>query len=188
MAASLDSGTLVIQGNDLSSYVQVDQFQSGGEQYVQVWETNYYSYGPVTQVYTFRAADITAGQVRYFGDGGDDTFTNNTTMPTYAEGGDGNDVLTGGFSNDTLIGDDPSGMDVGNDALYGRTGFDDLYGGPGHDALNGGRDGINDRVEGGAGYDTFYAEYVPIGGWWGIYFDQPQVDFDPRYDQIVYHY
>jgi hypothetical protein len=66
--------------------------------------------------------------------GGDaiDMFENLTDVPSYANGGDGNDRLTGGDSTDELIGGD------GNDVLSGEGGNDILLGGFGSDALFGG--------------------------------------------------
>ena len=63
----------------------------------------------------------------YFSGGvGNDSFLNNTSLPSLADGGEGTDVLTGG---------------TGKDKFFGGAGFDWLEGRGGDDALSGGADG-----------------------------------------------
>jgi Ca2+-binding RTX toxin-like protein len=62
-------------------------------------------------------------KVEFFGNGGGDRFTNNTSVKSYASGGDGADVLVGGYGDDTTSGG------AGADQLEGRGGNDNLNGG-----------------------------------------------------------
>ena len=104
------------------------------------------------------------GTIVFRGNGGNDTFINNTYNPTagysraataygdagtdWLQGNDRNDVLVGGTGNDTLTGG------AGNDTLSGEAGDDHLYGDEGHDFLVGGGD--NDTLYGHAGNDLLY--------------------------------
>jgi hypothetical protein len=96
-------------------------------------------------------------EIVFYGLDGNDTFTNNTSIKSYADGGYGDDVLNGGSGDDFLIGnygnDTLYGND-GNDTLWGSGGNDKLYGGNGCDVLEG--HGGNDVLYGGAGNDTLY--------------------------------
>jgi Ca2+-binding RTX toxin-like protein len=69
---------------------------------------------------------------------GDDTLTNETSLPLTAWGGPDNDKLTGGS---------------GDDVLFGEEGGDQLQGGNGQDTLWGGGQN-SDTLDGGAGLDT----------------------------------
>jgi Ca2+-binding RTX toxin-like protein len=101
-------------------------------------------------------------------------------IPSYIDGGKGNDGLTGGEGNDTVLGgagddnltagkgndlvdggdgNDGVAGDVGNDSLYGGAGVDLLVGGVGNDLMDGGLGA--DRFRGGGGVDTVtYASRV----------------------------
>lgn len=124
---------------------------------------------------TFKASSVKL--VDFKGLGGDDSFTNNTSLRSRVDGGSGRDTLRGGSGVDDLRGgnDDDrlfgnlgndvlyggSGSDTidggaGNDREYGEAGDDDLYGGVGDDSLYGGND--NDDVYGDAGNDSLYGE------------------------------
>jgi Ca2+-binding RTX toxin-like protein len=97
--------------------------------------------------------------ISFNGGDGNDVFVNQTDVPSYATGGNGDDALTGGSGNDTLDGG------AGNDYLNGGAGDDTLYGGAGDDTLHGG-DG-NDLLDGGDGNDQLYGEGgndVLVGG------------------------
>jgi hypothetical protein len=74
------------------------------------------------------------------GDGGSDLL-----VPTFIDGGAGDDHLTGGGGRDTIFGQ------LGKDKLNGRAGDDLLLGGEDQDYLNG--DGGNDVLVGGDGDD-----------------------------------
>lgn len=92
---------------------------------------------------------VPASGVRYLafsGLAGNDSFTNNTGVPSKAEGGAGNDTLRGGSANDLFVGGD------GRDTLLGNGGDDALSGGGGDDSLDGG-DG-NDSIDGSLGNDV----------------------------------
>jgi hypothetical protein len=124
---------------------------------------------------TFKASSVKL--VDFKGLGGDDSFTNNTSIRSRADGGSGRDTLRGGSGIDDLRGsgdDDRLFGNLGNDVLYGgsgsdtldggagndrehgKAGDDDLYGGAGDDSLYGGND--NDDVYGDAGNDSLYGE------------------------------
>ena len=94
---------------------------------------------------TFPVADVTA--IRFVGLGGDDFFTNETSLPSFAFGHAGNDTLIGGSGNDRFIGG------TGNDTLTGNAGDDELRGGAdGTKVIDGGAG--NDRLFGGTGLNT----------------------------------
>lgn len=128
-------------------------------------------------VVTYARSAVT--KIVFSGDDGDDSFTNSTSIPCTANGGDGNDILrggsgddflVGGYGQDTLYGNDgddilwgSGGSDVlygrdGNDVLYGHGGSDELHGGAGRDTLNGGSG--NDQLFGDDGQDLL----VAVGG------------------------
>lgn len=92
---------------------------------------------------------VAASTVRglaFSGLAGNDIFTNNTGLPSVADGGQGNDTLRGGSAIDQFSGGD------GNDTLLGNGGNDTLIGGGGDDSLDGGEG--NDTTDGGVGNDT----------------------------------
>lgn len=111
------------------------------------------------------AGDLTASfqsfeveTIRFVGLGGNDQFTNRTSLPSFAFGQAGDDILIGGSGNDRLVGG------TGTDTLTGNEGDDELRGGadgtkeidggPGNDRLFGGT-GIN-TIRGGSGNDVIY--------------------------------
>lgn len=92
--------------------------------------------------------------IKIYAFGGGDTITNDTSMPMFADGGLGNDVLLGGSGPDTLLGG------LGSDGLDGGAGDDDLIGGTYHSWL--GKyypDFQIDYLTGGPGSDDFYHSY-----------------------------
>lgn len=126
---------------------------------------------------TFNASDVT--KIKFYGNDGDDSFTNTTSIPCEAYGHDGNDVLNGGGGDDFLVGG--YGQDTirgyaGDDTIWGSGGSDWLYGGEGNDLVkgHGGNDLIygdngDDRLYGGSGDDHLYGglmqdTLVSIGG------------------------
>lgn len=111
--------------------------------------------------------------IQFNGGSGNDLFNNLTSIPTWAlgnggddvliggqgadllHGGIGNDILQGGGGNDSIHGNEGNDElfgSEGNDLLFGDTGNDKLDGGLGADVIDGGRD--NDFLEGGLGNDT----------------------------------
>ena len=90
---------------------------------------------------TFQAQGVNS--IIFVGTAGDDFFTNNSNIFSFAFGGLGNDTLVGGFGGDRLFGQQ------GNDVVNGRAGDDFISGNFG-----------NDRVIGGFGNDTL----LGIGG------------------------
>ena len=71
-------------------------------------------------------------EIFYLGGDHEDLFDNQTDIPSYANGDDGNDVLLGGSSTDWLRGDD------GDDEIRGRAGDDRLDARYGNNRLIGG--------------------------------------------------
>ena len=128
------------------------------------------------QTQTFAASSVQ--EIVFVGLGGNDVFTNNTSIPASAFGNDGNDRLNGGSGADFLgggAGDDDLRGNGGNDILYagndinssdqlhGGDGDDSVLGGPGISRLfgNGGNDLLiggdkDDFASGGEGDDTIY--------------------------------
>ena len=101
------------------------------------------------------AAAIT--RIVFHGGDGDDGFSNATSIPCTAYGGDGDDNLSGGGGDDFLVGgfgNDTLAGNGGNDELWGSGGTDKLFGGAGADTLRG--HGGNDELHGGPGRDALY--------------------------------
>jgi Ca2+-binding RTX toxin-like protein len=108
------------------------------------------------QLSAFAKPLITQG-VKFWGFGGNDSFTTNLARPVRAYGGDGNDTLNGGPANDQLYGqngEDELNGNVGNDSMWGGLNDDTLTGGSGNDLVYG--DQGNDYSEPGDGNDKFY--------------------------------
>ena len=94
---------------------------------------------------SFPIADVES--IRFVGLGGDDRFTNGTSLPSFAFGQAGNDTLIGGSGNDRLIGG------TGTDVLTGNAGDDEIRGGAdGEKTIDGGAG--DDRLFGGTGINT----------------------------------
>ncbi|MFN9367958.1 MAG: calcium-binding protein [Planctomycetia bacterium] len=98
-------------------------------------------------------------QVVFKGLAGNDTFTNQTAIPSWGNGGAGADILRGGLGADVLLGGG------GNDQLAGDAGSDVINGGAGEDAVWGGLG--NDRLMGGVGRDQLYGEDGDDDMWGG---------------------
>jgi Ca2+-binding RTX toxin-like protein len=97
-----------------------------------------------------------AGNDTIFGGSGNDTLTGGAGR-NILHGGFGDDRLNGSSSSDWLFGDD--GADrlygfAGDDSVDGGTGVDNIYGGDGNDTLNGGNQ--NDHIFGENGNDWLY--------------------------------
>jgi Ca2+-binding RTX toxin-like protein len=108
--------------------------------------------GPAPLYYVNQTKDFDPASVlsiSFWGVGGHDAFTNNTSLPSWGSGGEGNDVLIGGSGDDVLRGAN------GDDRLEGRGGQDSLYGDAGGDTL-----------VGGAGSDYLYAKDGMVGNDW----------------------
>lgn len=115
-----------------------------------------------TTTRSYASSDVKS--IAFSGLAGDDSFTNNTAIPSTALGGAGNDTLRGGSGNDKLMGGDGNdklqgnkGDDIlqgaaGNDTEIGGAGVDTLFGGIGDDSLDGGIG--DDVVNGGDGADS----------------------------------
>lgn len=161
------SGSLGGQGSMNQEYTHVS-IPAGGK-YLQVETLDGYDW------LTFSKAEVpTVGKalsvksISFDCLGGNDSFTNDTSIPSTVYGGAGNDVLIGGFGNDHLYADGEDGnayLDFGvtNNTLNGRDGDDFLQGAAGNDNLLGGigddtiyGDTGNDSVMAGAGDDAVY--------------------------------
>lgn len=141
------SGVVTITGSEVHDFAFVNQLSA-----VEI-EVRLAGF-PVHQ---FQVSQV--NEIYFHGLDGDDYFINNTAIPSWAWGGNGNDMLIGGSGNDTLYGDD------GDDRLDGRDGDDVLFGGSGNDTLRGGNgddsifgDDGDDRILGGEGNDTLYGQ------------------------------
>ncbi|QDV26829.1 G8 domain-containing protein [Aureliella helgolandensis] len=147
--------------------VKVDRRESGelrltsgdtGDTIKVVQTAEFYEVSINGLVVLFRVQDLS--RILFWGNGGDDTFVNETHLPLLAFGGSGNDRLVGGTSADTLIGED------GDDTLLGMAGDDLLYGGIGNDLLEGGVG--RDKLQGEEGLDRLFGglgdDWVLDGG------------------------
>lgn len=87
--------------------------------------------GAQIKAYTFPFADVQSLDIR--GGAGNDTIfvSKNVPLPTYIEGGDGNDFIRGSDQSNMIDGG------AGNDYIYGGEGRDVLIGGAGSDILYG---------------------------------------------------
>jgi Ca2+-binding RTX toxin-like protein len=78
-------------------------------------------------------------EVRVWGRGGNDTIDLSAlSIPTFVDGGSGNDLLTGGGADDVIfggLGDDQITGGAGNDLLLGGDGKDRIVGAAGDDIL-----------------------------------------------------
>ncbi len=140
-------GVVQIFGTDDVDWGSIDYYLGGTPKYgYRVILSN--PKGAQLKVFT----EVTA--VEFYGYAGADRFINNTAVPSYAEGGHGEDTLSGGSGPDELRGGES------NDTLMGWGGEDIIYGGSGSDTIEGGQnkdtlagnDG-NDTIGGGSGND-----------------------------------
>jgi Ca2+-binding RTX toxin-like protein len=136
---TLEGSTLVISGGAEADMVTVAEAPLG---------LIVVSHVELGRVYTATFQKSSVSLIEFSGQGGDDRFTNLTSISAYADGGVGHDSLIGGVGADTLIGG------VGDDRLEGGGGEDSLLGGDGVDELFG--QGGEDYLDGGAHNDTIY--------------------------------
>ncbi len=142
-SVELDGGTLRIEGTSANDTVQVQYYQNDSN-YILVMRTH----SGHTHTRYFRTSDVDL--VQFSGKDGNDYFRNDTSIRSYANGGNGNDTLIGGSNRDMLAGD------AGNDQLWARGGNDSVYGASGNDYMRGGSG--NDLMFGASGNDTVYGE------------------------------
>jgi hypothetical protein len=153
-ASTLVNGVLTATGGDMADNIAINPVSLNGMSFVRVNENG---------VETDYPADAVR-RVRVFGNGGDDTLSNNVAgLNAALSGGDGRDLiygdngrdyLDGGAGRDTLHGWGGSDTLVGGqgaDNLYGEDGYDRLYGGIGSDWLNAGS--RTEPAVGGPGWD-----------------------------------
>lgn len=188
-SAAIKNGVLTVKGTNAAESIVV---QGNPKLAVQVAILNNDTHSPILSK-LFRTPNVT--KLIVYGNGGNDVIVNSmatltssntaklANIPTYADGGAGNDEITsasgndtllGGAGNDTLdagIGNDKLQGDAGDDSLEGKDGNDTLTGGLGADRLDGGKgndllnakDGILDNLYGGAGTDkAVYDHTNPI--------------------------
>ena len=149
-------GTLTISGTDANDLVTVFVNNRGTASTADdllIAQSSHFG-----RVETARYRTTEVSRIRFNGGRGNDTFINFTSLPTEANGGDGDDTLIGGSGNDVLRGgngNDTLRGGFGHDKLYGEAGEDRLFGDAGNDTLDGGKDGRKDHLTGGQGADTF---------------------------------
>ncbi len=158
---TLKSGTLYIQGSQTKNdtvTITIDKrgTASTADDLVRVTLSN--NIIPLTA--SFSLASVTQLNVQTYG--GDDFVDNQTSIPMFADGGAGNDVLLGGTGADTLFGGSGAGNDymdgrAGNDTLIAGSGVDQMFGDDGTDWLYGAAGG-KDYMFGGNGNDYLYGE------------------------------
>jgi Ca2+-binding RTX toxin-like protein len=109
---------------------------------------------------------------RFYGEGDNDTFDNQTNVRSYIYGGEGDDTLLGGSSNDYIYGDQ------GNDTLNGREGNDYYY----FTGANLGSDTIAEVA--GQGVDTINLYGLTLTN--NTDWDYTFLDLGATYEQYVY--
>lgn len=141
---ALDQGVITITGGSGSDVVNISTPYRGG---ITVTRNSFTE--------TFSTSGIT--KIVFYGNAGDDSFTNGTSLPCEVYGGDGNDTLSGGRGNDFIIGgygQDTIRGNAGDDVLWGSGGSDDIRGGDGDDVVKG--HGGADHLYGENGEDAIY--------------------------------
>ena len=105
-------------------------------------------------------------KVSFSGEAGNDSFRNDSSIPSSVNGGPGDDTLRGGTGIDLIRGGDGADFifggdgddrltgDEGDDQMDGGDGNDHVYGSSGDDVLSGGQG--NDSVEGGDDHDQVH--------------------------------
>jgi Ca2+-binding RTX toxin-like protein len=166
---TLSNGMIKIEGSQTADQVSISK--SGNNIIVQTsgglgYHLNSYNQAQVSKIYfngkygddtLFVDAISISTPISAYGGYGDDLLQGGSGKDhLFGQGGNdrlsgfaGDDLLDGGAGNDSLFGGD------GKDSLYGGAGYDQLFGQAGNDYLNGGYDHFADRMEGGAGADTF---------------------------------
>jgi len=112
--------------------------------------------------YAWSVPRTSVSQVVFFGHGGDDCFTNATSIPSEAYGDAGNDLFRGGSGRDVFFGE------MGNDILLGGGGNDQLDGGDRRLLSQPSNDG-RDFLIGGTGADDLHGgsnDDILVGGTW----------------------
>ncbi len=151
-AISIIGTEIRIAGSELNDQVSISPGTRGLGQIV-VTHTRIGTGGSTTESRTFALASVASIGVAL--GNGDNTFVNQTSLPSKVMGGLGADTFTGGSGNDEFLGQ--GGNDTlkglgGNDRLVGGDGDDFLEGGDGQDILLGGSG--DDNLDGGNGNDT----------------------------------
>jgi Ca2+-binding RTX toxin-like protein len=135
ISAPSADGVVTIRGNDFSNSARVSMIANGRtiDNPTPASTANLENL-QVEVVIDERRARFNAKDVReivFLGRHGDDTFRNDTYIPSRAYGGGGDDMLYGGSGNDYLDGG------AGNDKLYGGEGNDRLFDAMGKNELHG---------------------------------------------------
>jgi len=88
--------------------------------------------------------------IHFYGGGGNDSFSNQSSAEAYIYGGEGNDTLQGGKGHCHVYGEG------GEDQIsVGPLAIAELYGGDGRDTIWGGN--LGDTIDGGSSLDVIYA-------------------------------
>ena len=152
---SEDEGKVSVEGTGLADRVSVNYVVAIGGAVSVVptpWIRVHASNPNGSVLAYFATASISL--VSFNGYPGNDFFTNQTAVPSYANGGLGNDILRGGTGSDKFIGglgNDELRGGGGNDILNGDAGVDWIWGDAGEDYIDGGDD--SDQLFGGLGDD-----------------------------------
>jgi Ca2+-binding RTX toxin-like protein len=137
----IGGGHLLILETNLNDTVYVQYY---GDSY-RVTENGWITDVPIAKV---------TGDIIFQGFDGDDKFQNFTALRTYADGGNGHDILVGDSGLDEFHGG------AGDDFLQGYRGEDYLFGDEGNDVLEGNVSGDGDPsynyLNGGSGDDILY--------------------------------
>ena len=147
------TGVLTITGDGLDDTATVRELGNGRLKVEATFQTSPGNFFPQYEELTMSESSVR--KIVFYGHGGDDVFTNESSIPSSAWGGSGQDVLTGGSANDLLDGgdqDDTIRGGYGSDTLNGGDGDDFIDGEGGNDTING--DGGRDEILGGRGDDT----------------------------------
>jgi Ca2+-binding RTX toxin-like protein len=146
---SLSGGVVRVEGMQSDDTASVSVLNNKVHVTIYGWAWTATEKGLAPLVYISQTVDYDPGVVQsisFWGLAGNDRFTNNTSLPCWAGGGDGNDVLIGGTRADVLRGGN------GADRLEGRAGDDSLYG-----------EGGSDTHIGGSGSDYLFAKDGTVG-------------------------
>jgi Ca2+-binding RTX toxin-like protein len=158
-----DQNTLFVNGTPSKDHIEISK--NGDVVVTENTVTNPKATGGAIHTFTFSSETIklpsdmtktvTPLQINMAGYGGNDYLfvSAKLSLPSYIDGGGGNDSLFGGSGNDTLHGG------IGDDSINGGYGHDLLYGDSGNDKLLVvGSPPVSDTVYGGSGVDTVYAD------------------------------